>query len=56
MVALLENTLFPLVKAMDGKLNLDLKTNAYLQNILRQMERLRSEIHGKPKGPESIAP
>ena len=42
----MENSIFPLVKAMDGKIGLDLKTHEYMKNVSDQLEHLAKHING----------
>ncbi|MDX1695179.1 MAG: DNA repair ATPase, partial [Ketobacteraceae bacterium] len=40
----MENSIFPLVKAMDGKIGLDLKTHEYMKKVATQLETLSREL------------
>lgn len=47
LAATMENSIFPLVKAMDGKIGLDLKTHEYMKKVAQQLDVLSHEL--KPK-------
>lgn len=40
----MENSIFPLVKAMDGKIGLDLKTHEYMKKVAQQLDTLSREL------------
>lgn len=44
LAATMENSIFPLVKAMDGKIGLDLKTHEYMKNVSQQLDILSSNL------------
>jgi hypothetical protein len=46
LAATLETSIFPLVKAMDGKLGLDLRTHQLMQNVLNELKVMRRELSG----------
>ena len=40
----MENSIFPLVKAMDGKIGLDLKTHEYMKTVSEQLDELSHRL------------
>lgn len=48
----IEKSIFPLVRSMDKKLDIDLRTHEKMQDVLVQLRQLESEVSGK----HSVAP
>ncbi|MCG8312800.1 MAG: DNA repair ATPase [Pseudomonadales bacterium] len=44
LAATMENSIFPLVKAMDGKIGLDLKTHEYMKTVSEQLDELSHRL------------
>ena len=44
----IEKSIFPLVRSMDKKLDIDLRTHEKMQDVLVQLRQLEAEVAGKP--------
>ena len=44
----IENSIFPLVKAMDGKISLDLKTHQLMKQVLTDIKTMETHLAAKP--------
>ena len=43
----IEKSIFPLVRSMDKKLDIDLRTHEKMQDVLQQLRQLELEVAGK---------
>lgn len=46
LAATMENSIFPLVKAMDGKIGLDMKTHEYMRTVTEKLNELSKQLQG----------